>query len=98
MNAMSDDIGTATGVATFEKVAVCAADGGRVRVIGDYKDSRTTYQTHQDNVFIGGLSLDLIHDEFWLRPDEGTFLYVEVTEEELRITEDKPDGHMGKFD
>jgi hypothetical protein len=90
---MSEDpIGTITGVATFEKVAVCKAERGRVRVFGDYQESRTTYETHQDNVFIEGLSLDLIHDEFWLRPEEGNFLYVEATEDELRVTERDPNA------
>jgi hypothetical protein len=89
---MTDDdiIGTITGVATFEKIAVSKASGGRVRVHADYGESETIYEAHQDNVFIGGLNLDLIHDEFWLRPEDGKFLYVEATEEELRITEDNP--------
>lgn len=84
-----DPIGTITGVTTFERVSI-NPDGNYVRVIGDYDGDQTTYETHISNVFIGGISLNLIHDEFWLRPKEGDYLYVEATEEELRITEEEP--------
>lgn len=87
---MTDNsIGTIEGIATFERVSVNPA-GNYVRVIGEYDGDRTTYETHQDRVFIGGMSLDLIHDEFWLRPQDGDYLYVWATEDELRISEEKP--------
>ena len=86
------DIGRIEGTATFSKVAVAPApDGPQVRVIGEYEDSKTTYEAPLNSVYIGGMKLDLIHDEFWLRPDEGNYLWVESTGDELFITEGKPD-------
>lgn len=87
---MTDDIiGSITGTATYERVAITPGDN-RVEVIGIYLGDKTTYAAPHGKVYIGGMELDLIHDEFWLTPEDGDFLWVESTGEELYITEDKP--------
>lgn len=79
-----------TEVESVEKISISPLVDGRVRVIGDSRDNQTVYETHQDSVFVGGMSLDLIHDEFCLRPHSSDCLYIEKTETEVRITEQDP--------
>lgn len=88
---MSDDvIGSIEGTATFQKVKVRQYDGDRIEVAGKYHGDETTYSAPPDSVFIGGMNVSQLSDKLVLEPRDDDYLWVEATEDELRITKDKP--------
>jgi hypothetical protein len=89
---MTDDtIGTIEGIATFNWVEINTdKHQSVVRVHGYYEGSTTTYETDRERVRVGGMTIQMTFDSMKLEPTEGNYLYVEATEDELRITEDKP--------
>lgn len=88
---MTDDaIGTITGTATFEAVDVMAQDGEKVRVRGQYDQSETVYETDRDRLHIAGAKASLTDGTLSLHAKEGEWLWVEATEDELRITKEQP--------
>lgn len=90
---MSDDpIGTITGTATFDAVDVIPQDGEKVRVRGQYGQSETVYETDHDRLYIAGAQAALSEGTLSLHAGEGSWLWVKATDDELRITKEKPEN------
>lgn len=90
---MTEDeiIGTIEGVATFNWVEIDTdKHQSVVRVHGYYEGSTTTYEADRERVRVGRITIQMAFDSMKLEPTEGDYLYVEATEDELRITEDEP--------
>ena len=85
-------IGTITGTATFEMVEILKQESGKVRGVGAYMEDSTTYETDKSRVRIGGMKLNYLEHSMALEPTEDKkFIWVEATEDELRITFEKPE-------
>lgn len=85
-------IGTITGTATFDAVDVESHDDSTYWVAGRYQDSTTTYEVPHDALYIAGSQAFLNGGTLSLHADDGECIWVEATEDELRITKEKRDN------
>lgn len=63
-----------------------------MEIAGKYHGDGTTYTAPEDSVFIGGMKLSqLSGSKIVLKPANDDYLWVEATEDELHITNEKPE-------
>lgn len=84
-------IGSIMGTATYDVVKLRNYNDKQLgtEIIGKYNGSETNYHTETDRIFIGGIQLKQLSEKMVLEPTDG-FIWVEATEDELHITEERP--------
>lgn len=87
-------IGSIKGTATYEKVKIGSERDGYYHVEGIYGESKTIYQVPNGFLYIGGLEADPhTNSVLTLEPeDDDGWVWVEATEDDLRITKEEPDN------